>query len=150
MNSTNVKHYFPLIVFLSMLISRLPLSGEFATSVVPGWHTTIFPPYFILGLIVTVCLLFATIGYLKLARTKEEMNWLVFIAHLLLTLPMFIFSNPNIILMSIDAIGIDEQISQFLIVEYIILALYILFFIGQLLFTGYFLKRIYFKSKSQV
>ena len=25
------------------------VSMDFATSVIPGWHTTIFPPYFVLG-----------------------------------------------------------------------------------------------------
>ena len=27
------------------------VSFDFATSVVPGWHTTIFPPYFVAGAI---------------------------------------------------------------------------------------------------
>ena len=25
------------------------VSFDFATSVIPGWHTTIFPPYFVAG-----------------------------------------------------------------------------------------------------
>jgi Polysulphide reductase, NrfD. len=25
------------------------VSFDFATSIVPGWHTTIFPPYFVAG-----------------------------------------------------------------------------------------------------
>ncbi|GIS42387.1 MAG: hypothetical protein Ct9H90mP15_04270 [Candidatus Neomarinimicrobiota bacterium] len=27
------------------------VSSDFATSVIPGWHTTIFPPYFVAGAI---------------------------------------------------------------------------------------------------
>ena len=27
------------------------VSFDFATSVIPGWHTTIFPPYFVAGAI---------------------------------------------------------------------------------------------------
>jgi Ni/Fe-hydrogenase subunit HybB-like protein len=27
------------------------VSFDFATSIIPGWHTTIFPPYFVAGAI---------------------------------------------------------------------------------------------------
>ena len=31
------------------------VSFDFATSVIPGWHTTIFPPYFVAGAIFRLC-----------------------------------------------------------------------------------------------
>ncbi len=34
-----------------MLSVHTIVSMDFATAVVPGWHTTIFPPYFVAGAI---------------------------------------------------------------------------------------------------
>src|SRR5260370_41892836 len=36
----------PLVLSVHTIVSM-----DFATSVVPGWHTTIFPPYFVAGAI---------------------------------------------------------------------------------------------------
>ena len=36
----------PLVVSVHTIVSF-----DFATSVIPGWHTTIFPPYFVTGAI---------------------------------------------------------------------------------------------------
>ena len=36
----------PLVVSVHSIVAM-----DFATSVVPGWHTTIFPPYFVIGAI---------------------------------------------------------------------------------------------------
>ena len=38
-----------LSIYVSMMVSIV--SMDFATSVIPGWHTTIFPPYFVAGAI---------------------------------------------------------------------------------------------------
>jgi molybdopterin-containing oxidoreductase family membrane subunit len=35
----------PLVLSVHTIVSM-----DFATSVIPGWHTTIFPPYFVRGL----------------------------------------------------------------------------------------------------
>jgi molybdopterin-containing oxidoreductase family membrane subunit len=34
----------PLVLSVHTIVSM-----DFATSVIPGWHTTIFPPYFVAG-----------------------------------------------------------------------------------------------------
>ncbi len=36
----------PLVLSVHTIVSM-----DFATSIVPGWHTTIFPPYFVAGAI---------------------------------------------------------------------------------------------------
>ena len=36
----------PLVLSVHSIVSM-----DFATSVIPGWHTTIFPPYFVAGAI---------------------------------------------------------------------------------------------------
>jgi molybdopterin-containing oxidoreductase family membrane subunit len=51
------RHYTAAYVFLAGLATPLVISvhsivsWDFAMSVVPGWHTTIFPPYFVAGAI---------------------------------------------------------------------------------------------------
>ena len=50
----DTKHYHwywqvlstPLVLSVHTIVSF-----DFATSVIPGWHTTIFPPYFVAGAI---------------------------------------------------------------------------------------------------
>ena len=37
------------------VLGALIVSMDFATSVIPGWHTTIFPPYFVSGRSSRVC-----------------------------------------------------------------------------------------------
>ena len=56
--STRVwSHYETVVMILAALSTPLVLSVhsivsfDFATSIVPGWHTTIFPPYFVAGAI---------------------------------------------------------------------------------------------------
>lgn len=50
-------HYEKMVMILSALATPLVLSVhtivsfDFATSVIPGWHATIFPPYFVAGAI---------------------------------------------------------------------------------------------------
>lgn len=40
-------NYIPFLAFLSLILLTAFSSFNGATSVIPGWHTTIFPPYFI-------------------------------------------------------------------------------------------------------
>src|SRR5690606_11293298 len=47
------------------------VSFDFATSVIPGWHTTIFPPYFVAGAIFSGFAMVLTL----LIITRKVMNW---------------------------------------------------------------------------
>jgi Ni/Fe-hydrogenase subunit HybB-like protein len=55
------KHYMRLYVFLAAFATPLVISvhsvvsWDFAMSIVPGWHTTIFAPYFVAGAIFSGC-----------------------------------------------------------------------------------------------
>ncbi len=55
LNTGNVMKLFHLYlqVFATPLVLSVHtiVSFDFATSVIPGWHTTIFPPYFVAGAI---------------------------------------------------------------------------------------------------
>lgn len=138
----------PFFIFLVLLAPRLNFFvGDFATSVVPGWHTTIFPPQFILGLVITITLSFVTIGYWKLAKKTDQINTKIFLIHLLLTLPIIIF-NQSYIRKRVDEILIssnDTKTYELIIQVSIILP--ILFFVGQILFAWYFFTTLYIKEK---
>jgi len=56
------------------------VSFDFATSVEPGWHTTIFPPYFVAGAVFSGFAMVMTL--LLIARTVYGMHDLVRIRHL--------------------------------------------------------------------
>ena len=56
------------------------VSFDFATSVEPGWHTTIFPPYFVAGAVFSGFALVLTL--LLVARTVFQMQDIVSMKHL--------------------------------------------------------------------
>ncbi|MBI3921032.1 MAG: DUF3341 domain-containing protein, partial [Armatimonadetes bacterium] len=68
----------PLVVSVHSIVSF-----DFATSIVPGWHTTIFPPYFVIGAIfsgfaMVLALLLITRKTMKLENyiTPQHLNWM--------------------------------------------------------------------------
>ena len=70
-------HFEVLCLILAGLATPLVLSVhtivsfDFATSVIPGWHTTIFPPYFVAGAIFSGFAMVLTL----LIITRKVMNW---------------------------------------------------------------------------
>ena len=56
------------------------MSFDFATSVLPGWHTTIFPPYFVAGAIFSGFAMVVTL--MVIARWAFQIEHLVTIKHL--------------------------------------------------------------------
>lgn len=64
---------------------------DFAVSVVPGWHTTIYPPYFILSVVATVVLVIVSISYLlpRAAYLGNQFIWL----HLTVSLATFLLAS---------------------------------------------------------
>ena len=56
------------------------VSFDFATSVLPGWHTTIFPPYFVAGAIFSGFAMVVTL--MVIARWAFQLEHLVTINHL--------------------------------------------------------------------
>jgi molybdopterin-containing oxidoreductase family membrane subunit len=77
------RHYMPAYLYLAALATPLVLSvhsvvsWDFAMSIVPGWHTTIFAPYFVAGAIysgvgMVVTLLVPLRSMFKLERYIHE------------------------------------------------------------------------------
>jgi len=80
------QHYERAYLILAGISTPLVLSVhsivsfDFATSVVPGWHTTIFPPYFVAGAVFSGFALVLTL--LLIARTVFKLHQLVTLKHL--------------------------------------------------------------------
>ena len=60
----------PLVLSVHTIVSM-----DFATSVIPGWHTTIFPPYFVAGAIFSGFAMVCTL----LIITRKVLNWEAYI-----------------------------------------------------------------------
>ncbi|MCT4642979.1 MAG: polysulfide reductase NrfD [Bacteriovoracaceae bacterium] len=76
--SNKTWHHFEILcLILAGLATPLVLSVhtivsmDFATSVIPGWHTTIFPPYFVAGAIFSGFAMVLTL----LIIARKVMNW---------------------------------------------------------------------------
>jgi len=80
------KHYELAYLLLAGLSTPLVLSvhsvvsTDFATSVIPGWHTTIFPPYFVAGAIFSGFAMVMTLAII--ARKIYGLEHLITIKHL--------------------------------------------------------------------
>ncbi len=65
----------PLVLSVHTIVSM-----DFATSVIPGWHTTIFPPYFVAGAIFSGFAMVLTL--LVVARKVMKLEHMITISHL--------------------------------------------------------------------
>lgn len=80
------RHYTAAYVFLAGLATPLVISvhsivsWDFAMSIVPGWHTTIFPPYFVAGAIFSGFAMVITL--MVIARRVLHLEDLITIKHL--------------------------------------------------------------------
>jgi hypothetical protein len=136
------RPFLPFVAFLVLLLLTIPFSFDFATSVVPGWHTTIYPPYFIWTLALVVVLLFVVIGYWLISRQVNKVNWALFITHLLLTIPTIIFIKFPSILLNLDEPNRDQLIRSLVLRVRLIPWAEGLFAVGQILFLVYFIRTI--------
>lgn len=136
------RPYIPFLAFLILLLLTIPFSFDFATSVVPGWHTTIFPPYFIWGLIVVIVLLLVTIGYWLLSKRTDKINWTLFAIHFLLTIPTVIFLKFPTILLDVQLTDQDKLIRAIEFRLKLIPIAWTLFIVGQILFLIYYVRTI--------
>ncbi len=81
------QHYEKVYVILAGLATPLVLSVhsivsfDFAVSILPGWHTTIFPPYFVagaifsgFGMVLTVLIIIRKVFNLEYIITKDHLD----------------------------------------------------------------------------
>lgn len=136
------RPYIPLFAFLILLLLTIPFSFDFATSVIPGWHTTIFPPYFIWGLIVVIVLLLVTIGYWLLSKRTYKISWTLFAIHFALTIPTIIYLKFPSILLDMQLTDQEKWIRAIEFRMRLIAVAWSLFIVGQILFLIYFFRTI--------
>ena len=136
------RPYIPFLAFLILLLLTIPFSLDFATSVVPGWHTTIYPPYFIWGLIVIIVLLLVTIGYWLLSKRTDKINRTLFLIHFALTIPTVIYLKFPSILLDVKLTEQNELIKAIEFRMKLISVAWSLFIAGQILFLIYFMRTI--------
>ncbi len=85
-SATHWKHYEKAYLLLAALSTPLVLSVhtivsfDFAVSILPGWHTTIFPPYFVAGAIFSGFAMVVTL--MVIARWAFQIQHLVTMKHL--------------------------------------------------------------------
>ena len=65
----------PLVISVHSVVAM-----DFATSVIPGWHTTIFPPYFVVGAVFSGFAMVMTV--LLIARFVFKLQRLILVRHL--------------------------------------------------------------------
>ena len=137
------RRHFPFLAFLVLwLLLITPFSFDFATSVVPGWHTTIFPPYFIFGFAVLIVLRFVTIGYWLLLKRVSRIDMILFVSHFILTIPTIIFLKFPSILLDVQQTNKNELIESLAFRIRLIPKVWMLFLVGQVLFLIYYVRKI--------
>ena len=108
-----------LIVFIIGLL--LGSSTQISTMVVPGWHTTIYPPGFFVGAFQCLWLGISAAIYYFIERKRRMVHARVFLVHIFLSLFYFMDSSY----LFADNYSIERVL---------MLLPYILFLLGQVIF----------------
>lgn len=115
-----IKYSF--LFFIAFLIGLLSVfSGKVTTSVVPGWHTTIYPPWFFVSVFQILWLGVASAIYFLMEKRGNVVNRKVFLLHIFLSLLVFLDNSY--------AFFDDYYVERFLV-----LVPFTLFLLGQIIF----------------
>lgn len=105
------------------------MSGEFAVSVVPGWHTVIYPPLAIAGMAASLCMLLLAAGYLLMNNSKPLSNKSIYIHAAASTAPILFLQAMHNYFVPVD---LDTAMFSWLSG----MVCYLMFAIAQLIFIG--------------
>ena len=142
------RPYIPFFIFAMLFTLTIPFSFDVATSVVPGWHSTVLTPFFLITISVAVILLIVTIAYWTLAKKVGSTNLTTFIFHFSLTIPTVLFVRAPGLFLTLDGDDFNVLNRQVTFTTALILTSFILFVVGQTLFAGYCLKTWRQKSRT--
>ncbi len=129
--------FIPLLVVLILVLLAVAFSFDSSTLAVPGWHTTIYPPYFIGVIISILFLLFVSIGYWLLTNIADKIIWILFALHFTLTIPTAVFIFFPSIFLNVQQGDQEEIIKAVIFRMKLIPVAWTLFIIGQVLFVSY-------------
>jgi len=142
--------YFRPLAFLILLVLTFISQYNVGFSVVPGWHSTIYPTKYIIEMsIIILSLLLAICGYTFLSFKKLSLDPRIFLLHFLLTIPIIIallYPFQNIEMTSLSQDEIEKTLSQRELTEYVLISVFI---VGQLIFWAFFTKRVILKPSIQ-
>ena len=142
-----IKTKIALSVFSILTIILFPFSilfwnSDFASSVIPGWHTTIISPYLTATIFKFIVMLVVITFYWKLNKAVKEIDFKFFALHLALTIPSIINSKISLhSFVEFDRNNFEKTIREYEIIDSIVIALNILFIIGQIIFGIYYSKK---------
>ncbi len=126
-------------VFLVLLLLSIPFESDVATSLLPGWHVEIYPPCCIAAII----LFFVTAGYWILLKRAVRMNPILFVTHVLLSIPTVVFIRLPFLFVHFQAIKNVEDYGELFNKRMTMLeCAFSLFILGQLLFGVFFLLKL--------
>ncbi|HVY73386.1 MAG TPA: hypothetical protein VG890_01070 [Puia sp.] len=139
--------YLPILVYFLLLGLTVPLFFDFLASDTPGWHTTIFPRYFILTIIPAILLLFTVLYFWLFKRRADKTSWILFWIHALLTIGAVIEVKFPTIFYDEPYRNMDQLIRYLTWRMNIFSTVRILFVSAQFLFFIYFVRSIYVYRK---
>ena len=129
--------FIPLLVILVLVLLAVAFSFDSSTLAVPGWHTTIYPPYFIGVIISILVLLFVSIVYWLLNNIADKITWILFALHFTLTIPTAVFIFFPSLFLNVQQGDQEEIIKAVIFRMKLIPVAWTLFIIGQVLFVSY-------------
>jgi hypothetical protein len=127
------KAYVFIVTFFLLYIAFNGIPLDYASSVVPGWHTTIYPPYFLLGVLNFAWWFLVFGAYLFSEVKKKYVSRTVFIIHMLLSLPLIFLGEIN----ELVFISGPSHPERLLYSSGIVIGLFML---GQIIFIIYYIK----------
>lgn len=81
-----IQNYIPFLALIGLVSLTVCMSFNVSSIVVPGWHTTILPPYVAVACILLIVLFLVIIGYCSLSKNGNRSNWTLFTIYFILTL----------------------------------------------------------------
>ncbi len=136
------KRNIPFILFLLLLCFAWQFSCNLAFSVVPGWHTTIYPPYFFMSVAFYLSLLFVAFGYRALGKKGIVVKSKIYIAHILLILPSVLLITYPFLFLHFPAVNFPLTAGQAKFYAILLYTVHTIFILAQIVFAGYAYKRI--------
>ncbi len=134
------KSYIVSYILLVFLLAIIPFSFDFATSIVPGWHFTIFT-YFIWDILAIIFLLFIVMAYKSLVKQGFYKNKTFPSLHFILTILLMFFIRFSSLIpfktIELETLPLLELDTTFRLVFFIIQLLFTIYFIRIVNFTHY-------------
>ncbi|SCY99762.1 hypothetical protein [Flavobacterium caeni] len=126
--------FFPIAILAFSILFLALMSQDFLTSIIPGWHTTIIPLYFIVIFTVVINLIFPWLIYSWLKKQNKTPNAKLFLCHILLStiiilmmkFPLFLVSSENFQETMDKVMTVFKVLAIAFLLEQIIFLIYIL------------------------